>query len=68
MTTYLLPGDAIPAESLPHSQKSLTLGPGLHYIPPATVAAVNAGRLSVDNRKNALWLESSGSGRVRLFI
>jgi len=64
MTTYLLPGDLVAAERLPNSQKSLTLGPGLRYIPPTTIAAVGAGRLSVDDRKNALWLESNGSGRV----
>lgn len=62
--TYLLPGDIVPAEQLPQSQKkALTIGPGLQYRPPSTITATTSGALHSDSRKNALWLETNGVGR-----
>lgn len=64
-TIALLPGDAIPHENLPNPQtkKALTIGPGLHYRPPTSITATTPGLLSSDSRKNAIWLETNGSGR-----
>lgn len=58
----LIPGDVVPSGYIParKSSKPLTLGPGLHYIPPSTVSATLCGTLHRDLRKNALWLEASG--------
>lgn len=57
-STILLPGEQIPAEHLPQSRKgTLTLGPGLRHIPPATIIATAAGELQIDQRKAALWIE-----------
>ncbi|KAF2090110.1 hypothetical protein K490DRAFT_62988 [Saccharata proteae CBS 121410] len=64
-TEVLLPGEEVPSSLLPTSQnpnKPLTLGPGLRHIPPATITTTVAGSLSVDSKKNAVWIESS-SGR-----
>lgn len=55
---FLRPGDTISPETLPQSKKgTLTLGPGLRHIPPATISATTAGALHVDARKAALWVE-----------
>lgn len=65
MTTALLPGEAVPSESLPalKGNKALAIGPGLHYRPPASILATTTGQLSTDHRKKALWLETNGHGR-----
>lgn len=62
----LLPGDVVSPGLLPISgkQKSLTLGPGLNFTPPSTIQATAAGSLSVDHKKNALWLETGRGGKV----
>lgn len=58
-TTVLLPGEQIPSDLLPRSKKgTLTLGPGLRHVPPATVLSTTSGSLHVDHKKAALWLES----------
>lgn len=64
-TMTLLPGEAVPQESLPtpKGNKALTIGPGLQYKPPASISATIAGQLSADHRKKALWLETNGHGR-----
>ena len=60
MATLLLPGESIPPDQLPKSKKgTLTLGPGLRHIPPATVLATTTGSLHTDTKKSALWLEHS---------
>ncbi len=64
------PGDVIYPELLLNQQgssKALTLGPGLRYIPPSTICAMLVGSVAVDSRKNAIWLETNGHGRVRRF-
>ncbi|KAF2192500.1 hypothetical protein K469DRAFT_731023 [Zopfia rhizophila CBS 207.26] len=64
-STVVLPGDEIPASSLPKSpnkNRPLTLGPGLRHIPPNTIATTVAGALATDSRKNAAWIEYN-SGR-----
>ncbi|OCK78328.1 hypothetical protein K432DRAFT_356982 [Lepidopterella palustris CBS 459.81] len=68
-TTHMivLPGDTIPASSLPIStnpNKALTLGPGLRHIPPNTIKATISGALTTDVRKNATWIEYN-SGRYQ---
>ncbi len=67
-TQVVLPGQDIPSDVLPTSSNSslpLKLGPGLRHIPPSTITPTIAGSLCVDNRKNAVWVESNG-GRVRI--
>lgn len=62
----VLPGDDVPPSIVPqNSKKALVLGPGLRPAPPSSVAATIAGALSVDARKNAIWVEHNG-GRVFL--
>ena len=57
-TAAILPGEEIEAERLPKLKKgTLTLGPGLRHLPPATILATTAGSLQVDQKKSALWLE-----------
>jgi len=66
MATVVLPGDTIPPRALPlgtGKTKTLTLGPGLHHIPPSTVAATIAGALTTDHKKNAAAVEAN-TGRV----
>jgi len=63
-TFDILPGDAIPSNLIPRSEKKrLKLGPGLQHIPPSTIKATVAGTLQSDFRKNAIWLDYNG-GRV----
>lgn len=68
MALVLQPGDNVPAEALPQQKgsKHLTIGPGLQYTPPSTIKATAAGSLLADGRKNAIWLENNGGGRVSL--
>ncbi|KAF2867133.1 hypothetical protein BDV95DRAFT_503471 [Massariosphaeria phaeospora] len=64
-TTVVLPGDRIPASSLPkpaHKKKPLTLGPGLRHTPPETITSTIAGSLETDHKKNAAWIDFN-SGR-----
>ena len=70
MTLVLLPGDTVAAEALPQQKgsKRLTIGPGLHYTPPSTIKAIAPGSLLADARKNALWLENNGGGRVSFCV
>ena len=66
MSMLVLPGDTIPPEVLPvpsNPSASLKLGPGLRHIPPSTISPVLAGPLKIDNKKNAIWVESN-RGRV----
>ncbi len=57
-STILLPGDEVPSDQLPKPKKgTLTLGPGLRHIPPASILATTSGSLNVDHKKSALWLE-----------
>lgn len=64
-TAILLPGEAVPADSLPKSKKgTLTLGPGLRHIPPTSITATTLGSVAVDNKKSAVWLEST-NGRYQ---
>lgn len=64
--TVLLPGEDVPASSLPQTRKgTLTLGPGLRHTPPSTISATTLGLLSSDPKKSALWLESSGTARYQ---
>lgn len=65
MASFLLPGDVVAPELFPstNSKKTLTMGPGLQFAPPATVTATSSGSLATDNRKNAIWLESNGLGK-----
>ena len=66
MSMLVLPGDTIPSEVLPvpsNPSTSLKLGPGLRHIPPSTISPVLAGPLKIDNKKNAIWVESN-RGRV----
>lgn len=63
----LLPGQHVPQGLLASGgkpPKSLGLGPGLQFTPPATVTACTPGVLSADNRKKLAWIETSGTGRV----
>lgn len=56
----LLPGDSIDATKLSFqagSKKTLTLGPGVRFTPPAALHATTAGTLHTDSRKHALWLD-----------
>lgn len=69
--TTLLPGDIVPAQFLPHNQgssKTLTLGPALRFTPPSTIRATAAGTLAVDERKNAVWLETNSGGKVSVHM
>ncbi|KAK3674240.1 exosome non-catalytic core subunit rrp40 [Recurvomyces mirabilis] len=62
MTTpgVLLPGEVVPQSALPATKKgTLTLGPGLHHVPPSTISATTTGSLQTDNKKGAIWLETS---------
>lgn len=64
--TFVFPGDSLDAQSLPsHPKLPLKLGPGLRHIPPNTITPTVAGQLCTDKRKNAVWVEYSGS-RVHL--
>jgi exosome complex component RRP40 len=64
-TAILLPGEAVPSDSLPKSKKgTLTLGPGLRHIPPTNITATTLGSVAVDNKKSAVWLEST-NGRYQ---
>jgi exosome complex component RRP40 len=62
----VLPGNTIPSSQIPKSsKKQLKLGPGLTHTPPSIISATIAGELNIDNRKNAIWIESySNGGRV----
>ncbi|KAF1344911.1 hypothetical protein BDV97DRAFT_373265 [Delphinella strobiligena] len=63
--TVVLPGQELRPDQLPQtsSNRTLTLGPGLRYIPPSTILTTTAGELCTDPRKNALWIETLNSGR-----
>ncbi|KAF1992236.1 exosome complex exonuclease-like protein Rrp40 [Aulographum hederae CBS 113979] len=63
-TPVILPGDVVPAEHLPSTKKALTLGPGLRHTPPSTITATTAGALSVDSKKNAIWIEHNNGRYV----
>ena len=66
--TFVLPGDHLDPDLLPtHVTLPLKLGPGLRHIPPNTVSPTVAGYVCSDARKNAIWIESSGS-RVSVFF
>ncbi|KAF2105113.1 hypothetical protein NA57DRAFT_63292 [Rhizodiscina lignyota] len=59
-TLLLLPGDEVPSSLLPKgNHKPLVLGPGLRHAPPSSVRATVSGTLTVDARKNALWIETN---------
>jgi len=59
---FVFPGDILDSEALPsHPKLPLKLGPGLRHIPPHTITPTVAGQLCVDKRKNAVWVEYSGS-------
>lgn len=63
---FVFPGDWIPSEDLPipsNPSKPLKLGPGLHHNAPSTISTVLAGSLSIDAKKNAIWVENN-TGRV----
>jgi exosome complex component RRP40 len=63
-TIEVLPGETIPSNLIPRSEKKqLKLGPGLQHIPPSTIKATVAGSLGSDFRKNAIWVDYN-SGRV----
>lgn len=64
-STIVLPGQQLTADQLPQttSNRTLTLGPGLSYLPPSTITTTVAGSLQTDARKNALWIESLNGGR-----
>ncbi|KAK4555190.1 exosome non-catalytic core subunit rrp40 [Recurvomyces mirabilis] len=58
--SVLLPGEIVPQSALPTTKKgTLTLGPGLHHVPPSTISATTTGSLQTDNKKGAIWLENS---------
>ena len=62
----VLPGEIISPDVLPipsTSKLPLRLGPGLRHVPPSTVMTTVAGRLCIDQKKNAIWVENN-SGRV----
>lgn len=64
----VLPGETIWPDVLPipsNPNLPLKLGPGLRHVPPSTITATIAGLLCIDQKKNAIWIESNG-GRVRL--
>lgn len=63
--TTVLPGQQLLPEQLPQtsSNRTLTLGPGLSYLPPSTITTTVAGTLCTDSRKNAVWIETLNSGR-----
>ena len=66
MAMLVLPGETIPQNVLPVSSNPpipIKLGPGLQHVPPATITPTLAGTLSVDQKKNAMWIENN-SGRV----
>jgi len=58
----VMPGDEISTDLFPstNSSRTLTLGPGLRHIPPATITSTRAGELCTDGKKNAFWIEGSG--------
>jgi exosome complex component RRP40 len=67
MATLVLPGEVISPDVLPvpsNPSISLKLGPGLRHVPPSTITPTLAGALSVDHKKNAIWVENN-SGRVQ---
>ncbi|KAI9833318.1 MAG: hypothetical protein M1819_003713 [Sarea resinae] len=62
-TLLVLPGEDISPSVLPTSSNPsipLKLGPGLLHIPPDTITPTVAGALHVDEKKNAIWIESNG--------
>ncbi|GAM82707.1 hypothetical protein ANO11243_006910 [Dothideomycetidae sp. 11243] len=62
--SVLLPGTPIPASSITTtSSRPLALGPGLRLLASETLVATTAGSLSLDARKNALWLTPPSGGR-----
>lgn len=64
--SLLLPGEPIPQDLLPinsSSSKSLTLGPGVRFLPPSVISASKSGTVSTDNRKRSIWIEDNGGGR-----
>lgn len=67
MATLVLPGEIISPDVLPvpsNPSISLKLGPGLRHVPPSTITPTLTGALSVDHKKNAIWVENN-SGRVQ---
>ncbi|KAL2037886.1 hypothetical protein N7G274_009361 [Stereocaulon virgatum] len=61
----VLPGETIGSDVLPipsNPNLPLKLGPGLRHAPPSTITATIAGPLCIDQKKNAIWVESN-SGR-----
>ena len=67
MATLVLPGEVISPGTLPvpsNPSAPLKLGPGLRHVPPSTITPTLAGALSMDHKKNAIWVENN-SGRVQ---
>ena len=67
-TPILLPGDVLSQDQLPSSSKSsrtLTVGPGISFSPPSTLEVSTSGIVSVDNRKNTVWIENNGGGKYQ---
>ncbi|MCJ1381462.1 exosome non-catalytic core subunit rrp40 [Xylographa soralifera] len=63
--TLVLPGEELSNDILPvplDSSHPLKLGPGLRHISPSTIIPTVAGLLFIDQKKNAIWVESN-SGR-----
>ncbi|KAI4089312.1 MAG: hypothetical protein L6R37_008064 [Teloschistes peruensis] len=55
-----MPGEVLSEDILPvpaNPSVPLKLGPGLRHTPPSTVTTTFAGLLSVDRKKNAIWVE-----------
>ncbi|KAI4196559.1 MAG: hypothetical protein LQ350_006491 [Teloschistes chrysophthalmus] len=60
--TLVMPGEVLSEDILPvpaNSSVSLKLGPGLRHTPPSTVTTTFAGLLSIDRKKNAIWVENN---------
>ena len=58
----LLPGEAISSDLLPQSATSkapLKIGPGLRHIWPSDIVTTHSGSLSIDRKKNAIWIENN---------
>lgn len=55
---FLFPGDKIDSNILPsHPSSALKIGPGLRHVPPDSISPTIAGKLCIDNKKNAVWIE-----------
>ena len=68
MAEIILPGELLPQDHLTtndKTSKSLALGTGVHFRYPSTLIALNAGTVSIDQRKRSVWIDGNGSGRYR---